>query len=519
MPFTQNLFSNNYFPLPPDKKIPFSTILNDVFFQPSDDNKDYPIHGPNVIRYVEYLLANDLVDNGLLAGVKNTQKTTSGLYFTNYKRILGSLLETDDPPVEGADLDKVASLLKVAALFHDIGKVIRRANHPQIGVNLLRSYDEGQSRDLLKYLVYDDEKENTPSKYNRFSLLASIIQHHDKFGVVSTGEGALPIFSDILYFSSNKGAIRGINKNVTSVMLLNLADIAAVCTVVDAEKKPALALADSIFKLRKSRFPLNESDLKKDEELANQLLNLRKCSDTCLGLTPEKMSTVLEDWNILLDAISATGGDRTLLKRNLLNIEQNPSRGIARILRLLTEAAQTSGAPGLIKHMSPTSVESVLVGMLGPQEFQSFCEQFATVVKLDYALDFFKGLVCACIRKERDGKYKMDSDLSILEGAKWNKLGTEEKSEINNWENDRTAEITNRITILFIKVLSSLINRYWGVIGQASVNPRRFGFQLRDLTKDEKVRNAILDLLCIQNSKDYIGLTWIADEVTIWSFD
>ena len=69
----------------------------------------------------------------------------------------------------------------------------------------------------------------------------------------------------------------------------------------------------------------------------------------------------------------------------------------------------------------------------------------------------------------------------------------------------RIAETTGKITILFIKVLASLISRYSGVIGQVSVNPRRFGFQLRDLTLDMKIRSAILDLLCIQNSKDHIA--------------
>ncbi len=512
MSFTKNLFLYDYFPLPLGPT-PFSTILNDVFFNPAKDNQDYPIHGPNVIRFVELLLKCKLeTDNGLLAGDNKDQAIIT------YQRYYPKILEALEIPSDFQacpELGKVLSLLKVAALFHDLGKVIRRANHPQVGANLLRSFDEEQSRLLLDYLVYEGEQPNTLSKYSRFSLMASIIQHHDKFGVVSTGEGALPIFSDILYFTSNKGAIPGITKNVTAVMLLNLADIAAVCKVID--KKPALDLAANIYRLRHGDSPLPSHVGKTERELADQLLNLCRCADTCLGLVPEKLSNVLGDWDILVSAVKETQGDRTLLKRSLLNIEQNPSRGILRILRLLNESALTSEAPSLLSYMSPISVESVLVGTLGPQEFQAFCEQFATVVKLDYALDFFKGLLCACIRRELDTNYTIDSPLGSE--ATWRKLSDDEKAQVVSWDQKKAAEITGKITTLFVKVLASLISRYSGVIGQASVNPRRFGFQLRDLTLDEKIRSAILDLLCIQNSKDHIALTWIADEVTIWSFD
>jgi hypothetical protein len=42
---------------------------------------------------------------------------------------------------------------------------------------------------------------------------------------------------------------------------------------------------------------------------------------------------------------------------------------------------------------------------------------------------------------------------------------------------------------------------------------------MRDLTADPKIRESIIDLLCWQDSKDHVALTWIADEVTIWSMD
>jgi hypothetical protein len=64
-----------------------------------------------------------------------------------------------------------------------------------------------------------------------------------------------------------------------------------------------------------------------------------------------------------------------------------------------------------------------------------------------------------------------------------------------------------------------MLNRYDGVIGCRDSNPRRFGFQLRNLTYDKQIRNTIIELLCIQDNKDPIALTWISDEVTLWSMD
>ena len=49
------------------------------------------------------------------------------------------------------------------------------------------------------------------------------------------------------------------------------------------------------------------------------------------------------------------------------------------------------------------------------------------------------------------------------------------------------------------------------------VNLRRFGFQMRGLTLDAAVRDAIVNLLCIQENKEHVALTWIADEVPLWS--
>lgn len=509
MKFRNSLFTNSYFPRK-DSEIPFGKILNDVFFCPIKDNEDYPIHGPNVVRFIVALVDNDFAnDVGLLQDDKGACRRTYGGYHPKILSCLGI------NPQDNEEIDRVTELLKVAALYHDIGKQIRRANHPQIGVNLIRHYNEAESEKLVEHLVYEDEAQETPSKRNRFTLISSIIEHHDKFGVVSTGEGAMPIFSDILYFTSNKGAIDGIKKNVTSVMLVNLADIAAVNT--SSMKKRSLLLAKNIRNFRNDDPPDEEFKDSNEENILKELEEIYRHEKSCLGLAVSKVVNVLEDWELLINAITEAGGDRTQLKRKLLEIEQNPTRAIQRILRLLKESTVTGNGPSLTDFMTPTSVESILVSTLGPYRFQSFCEQLATIVKFDYGLDFFKAVMCAVTRKKLYENYAISSNDEF--GLDWKRLSDQEKFKINSLTNKEQSELARIITTIFIKVLDSLVARYENVLTTSASNPRRFGFQMRDLTFDEKIRGSIIDLLCIKEMKDSIALTWITDEVTIWSLD
>ena len=498
------LLTHDYYP---SSQVPFGEELSKLFFNPPDEREDFMIHGPNVVRLTKALLHNRMSEPGLLVGSDLDRHRTEDSYLRHYVQIQNALeLEAQDHE----QFEKLELFIGAAAMYHDIGKTIRRANHPQIGANLLRNFSQDKSNELVEALRYPTESPNSQSKHHRFSLICSTTQHHDKFGVVSTGEGALPIFSDILYFTSHRKVLEGILKNVTSVMLLNLGDIAAVVpgTAAKSDRVEAQRLAKEIFKARRAGAP--------EDDLLRELTGIVQKPSNCLGLTPLKVQEVLSDWDALVESIGATDvmGDRGRLKQRLLYLEQNPSRTIRRILRLLNEATDNSNAHVLSDRLSQTSVESVLVGALGSHEFQNFCRRFACSVKLDYALNFFKAIVVACTRK------MLKRAISPLpaEGPAWNSLSAEEADALAHIsEQDRQA-IANHITSLFVKVLHGIITRYSGVLETGGFDPRRFGFQMRDLTTD-KIREAIIRLLCLEDNKDHVALTWIADEVTIWSMD
>jgi hypothetical protein len=506
-------FLSEHFYLPRNGEIPFGNLLNELFLHPSIDqtnyNRDFVIHGPNAIRFIDALMETDLSNTPGLLRYKEDRRA-KGVYQLHYQGIIDAL-EANVPE----EKDKVCDLLKIALLYHDIGKSIRRANHPPIGANLIRNFDEDQSRQLVDALKYQDDR-NGEARHNRFSLIASIIQHHDKFGVVSTGEGGLPLFSDILYFTSDVTAMKGIKKNITSVMLANLSDIASVCTATMDQQDAAYQVAQELWGLRSENKPDNN-------EIIDKLARICQTDGVSLGLDRVKLEKVLNDWDILIKTVEDknVNGDRVKLKRVLLEYERNPARAIKRILRLLQECATTSNCDRLIELMSPTSVESILVGTLGAHQFQTFCELLATVSKLDYGLNFFKAIVCACVRKKLDKDY----NISINPEKKWPpyRLSKDESSNLDRLSINDREELVSKITTLFVRTLEGLLNRYIGVLGYLSsdprADPRRFGFQMRALTSDEKIRDTIINLLCVKEQKDPIALTWLVDEVTIWSMD
>lgn len=499
MHLSDKFLTHGYFPR---RDPPFGQMLESIFLTPTEANRDYPVHGPNVIRFTEALLEPD---TGALGLIKGDHRELGGIYAAYWPSIMKAL-EVDLEADRVDDRAKVKDVLTVAALYHDIGKCIRRANHPQIGANIVRNFDDQQQKTLVEALAYPGDPDSK-SKSNRFALISSIIQHHDKFGVVSTGEGALPIFSDILYFTSDQATIAGVRKNVTSVMVVNLADIAAVNTTPD--KNIALLVANRIAEGRKQAGYTGQEE---DADLTELQAHLTLPEST-LGLNRNKLVNVLSDWKEVISAIDheRVKGNRVSLKVRLLELERNPARAIQRVLRILLEACHTSNAGAIGDYITPTSVESALVGTLGAHQFQSFCEQFATIVKLDYGLNFFKGIVCATARE----------NLHPSRGAtgKWSNLSRDEGDQLAELSGPERANIANAVTILFVKILETLVSRYAGVLDFSSSNPRRFGFQMRNLTEDDRVREAIIKFLCVEHHKDPIALTWMADEVTIWSMD
>jgi len=382
-------FTNSYLPC---KDIPFSDLIEEIFCsQNLRDITDLSIHCPNIIRSIEDILVNN--GRNFISNKQKDYAKDIELQISHKMSEIDECLKANNAKLR----EEIIEILKVAALYHDIGKVIRKDNHPRLGVNILRNMYEGERSNMVKKLVMNSDSQNTKSEH-RFQLLCSIVEHHDKFGVVSTGEGSLALFSDILYFRSDEKAIAGIKKNITSVMILNLADIAAVCTADDDTKKRASDLVTAI---------LNDRSLLKSHEY-DELCKIWNDENSYYGLRYEKVTNILEDWKELIDVTKHISGNRTKLREHLMRLDQNPARTMKRIIRLIKESCYATECNSLLEWVTETDVESTLVSFFGSHQFLDFCVKFAYIVKMDYGLKFFKGIVCACVRKKIDSSDSTD---------------------------------------------------------------------------------------------------------------
>jgi len=488
-------FTNKYLP---NKDIPFYSNLKELFI--SKKILDISIHCPNVIRCLEDIFMNQGQKIDKVARNNNSNSAVRTAISYESKAIDNCLgIKSDDE----ASRKKVLDTLRIAALYHDIGKLIRSANHPRLGVNILRNINDKERTKMVEGLVIKGEDKASQSNEHRFSLLCSIVEHHDKFGVVSTGEASLTIFSDILYFRSDEKAIAGIKKNITSVMILNLADIAAVCTADEDTQKKASELISGI---------LEESSTNQINDY-KQLSKIWNENDSYMGLTIDKVTNILDDWRELIKAIEDKDvlGNRTKLREYLIHQDQNPDRTIKRIIRLIKESCCTTGCESLLKCISETDIESTLVSFFGSHQFQDFCIKFAYIAKMDYGLKFFKGIVCACVRNKTKSK--------SVEKDGWQKLGKNEKEKLDKLSLEDLQDIVKKVSKIFIQVISGIIARYNSMFELKIECAYRFGLQMRTLTEDNNVREQIISYLCSIENMDHVALTWIADEVTFWSMD
>lgn len=510
--------------------VPFGEMLEKLFFENIDSR--YPIHGPNVIRFTNALFSNERASGLFRVGSDGTDpRDKYSSHYDRIKKILIEWKEGDSPENERRKREQVQHLLLIAALYHDIGKYIKNPKHPEIGANIIRYYNKKDRQWLTTFLSFGEDRsvdaDLMESRQNRFSLLTSIIQHHDKFGVVSTGEGGLPIFSAILYFASSKENAAAIKKNVTSVMLVNLADIAAVNIAGKTKRDRASTIVKDLLILR-AESPKNMDVISEEKILVKQLINICEEEDSCLGINDRKIKNVMHDWLELIQSIDDTDGSRLAVKEHLFRKEKNSARSIERIYRIIGESIITAKAEILYSrdYLNRNNVESAVVRILGTYQFQSFCEKLATIVKFDYGLKFFQSIVCACVRKyiyksefikahhesfALDEKSRRPKNADLLSDEEVKKL-----AELSFEEKD---ELVSKITSLVIKTIESIISRYSGIFDLNRNASNLFGIQMGDLSNDNQIWRSIVEQLCLIEEKESFALSWMIDEVTIWPFD
>jgi len=432
----------------PGDSIPFKEELLDIFNkqrtnEKGKEDKILSLHASYTIKFAESLLKMRLKD--ILK-----DKGDEGIFLELYNKILAVFKDV-------RLVDDDAEFFKISALFHDIGKHIEVDNHPQIGLYLVRDFYPDKRKRLAQELG---------TEY--FALLCSVIQHHDKFGVVSTGEASLPIFADVPYLASNSGTIPGVKKNLAFVCLCNLIDIA-------------------------SSIPVNSIEP--------------------IKLKAVKIKAIADDWESLLSAVDKSNGEREQLKEILLEQEYKAYRTINRIERLIKSAA--SFFPGLGEKVNRDYLQIIVPRVL-QCNFNEFSQGLAHITKLDYGLRFFNKLVEGICRKKVEER--IPNDFRRVPDNDKNRFI---KTTIAEMARDRDADhVLDEITIKILKILERFVLRYRWILtnDMKSKLPCRIGYEMRGVIGDEKLTSAIISGLLCPDSEPAV-LSWITDKTPIWSFD
>jgi hypothetical protein len=426
------------------KRIPFYEQLSEIFDESKVNDKNemmatLPLHLSCTIMFAEMFLRENYDE------ILESRENIADIVQLKNK-IVANFEEDDD----------YHNFLKIAVLFHDIGKFIEFDNHPQVGLYILRDFNPSEKTSLIDKIT---------NEY--FALLCSVVQHHDKFGVVQTGEASLSIFADIPYYASNYKTIKGVKKNFSYVCLCNLLDIASsIPTKVPVhDRKP-------------------------------------------IGLTVETIKRISDDWDELQNAISISEGEREKLKEVLLDKDRKTYRAIERLTRLLKSSS--APYPKISEAINNTVVDNNV-----PRALQcgmpEFAEGLAHITKLDYGLRFFRLLVTGICKKN----LPKDSLIGVPEEGGENAIG----KLVDKMSNSQVESICEEIIIKIVKILERFVLRYrWILKGEDEKSGRRIGFEMRGVLGNEKLTSAIIESL-ISVKREPAALNWITDKSPIWSFD
>ncbi|HWQ46919.1 MAG TPA: hypothetical protein VN376_08635 [Longilinea sp.] len=318
--------------VPDPKKLaefPFGNELVQLW----DQNKgEFVTHGRDVNININTLLGPN-PENIVKVGI--TSKTST--------RIKDIQTEVINPSINGEEKEDLELFFRLAALYHDIGKYIIRERHPTIGRYTLEYLDPDEKHALCVLLNNDED---------RLQLLIEMIQCHDQFGVLSTGEASYPILLNAISSWSNSPDLQ--KRAILSIMWLNIADMAGV-----------------------PGFTIQDRDVAK----------------------------VLDDLQWYMEAMVTCTNTKERLSEHIIQLTAEEERAIIRIERLLIESARSSQRCDRLSERNLKTNETRAHELVRNQlktvyptaiPRRDFAYQFTHVCKMDYAKRFFECLIDYC---------------------------------------------------------------------------------------------------------------------------
>lgn len=190
----------------------------------------------------------------------------------------------------------IKTFLRVAALYHDIGKAINADRHPAIGWYLVSS-------------MYPEERVKLQAMLTRTELrtLLTIIRDHDKFGVLSTGEASLPLLASITNLMQEE--VRVQEERLTTLMLVSLADMSASIPLTSCVAETVVRDWNSFTKALENawgdRGRLLPQIIREAQQYENTVERIRRLLLTVSLDTTEQWATI-DDRELISDVLKTT---------------------------------------------------------------------------------------------------------------------------------------------------------------------------------------------------------------------
>jgi len=263
---------------------------------------------------------------------------------------------------------------RLLALYHDIGKSVITERHPTVGWHLVkdvyhqqvleqlypfilgRDYENWQ-RELTAASGNIDEIDQSDDERRLLKIFNSVVRYHDYFGILSTGEGSLPIMVDLV-------DLRGVDPK-------------------DAQELFSILM----------------------------LFNLADVYGSVPQLLPQKVNTFCTDWEMSCNSIASeqVHGDRELFFADLLKHSQTAEATIERIWRLMFEGAPEQWQ----RKIHPDVVEEVFKDVTLSRMYP-FIKNFALFCKLDYCLAFKIMLMQESVKRDMNLSIPIKMMITIL---------------------------------------------------------------------------------------------------------
>jgi hypothetical protein len=341
---------------------PLSPQLRVMMEKKDSQDRSIGKHVSGVIASVNQLLSEDYSPERFFvpSGNKKYDSTTFELAYRAVNVCWGSLRSSS---LFGATKLFAESFLRVAALYHDIGKTISDDHHVSRGVHLMRDVSETERRAVEALFESVSDRR----------CFWNVLRHHDTFGTLCTGESSYPALADMVpWFQSKDVASSPFYSPLAQMSLLlwlNVADVNAVLASIP----------------------------------------------TIRGISTVEAGRYLSDWKYIKDYFGEeedqlSVNNRENFKRWAYQRAATAEMTIGRITRLIASSYKRivgTISPEKEAHIA-TLTEEELQALHGPR-FERFCTRFARFCKVDYGLRFFYSLM-AYARE----KYPADEGISRM---------------------------------------------------------------------------------------------------------